>query len=99
MADGGRQSVGVYGATGLTGRFVVAELLRRGLTPVAIARDAAKIAASDLADRDVPTRTASVDDPSSLARAFVGVAAVINCAGPFIDTAPAVGEAALHPRL
>ena len=30
----------VFGATGHTGRFVIAELLRREMTPIAIARDA-----------------------------------------------------------
>ena len=32
--------VAIIGATGYTGRFVIAELLRRGMTPIAIARDA-----------------------------------------------------------
>ena len=33
----------VYGATGHTGRFIVRELLARGLTPVLSARDAARL--------------------------------------------------------
>ena len=36
--------VAVVGATGHTGRFVVAELLRREMTPIAIARDPACVA-------------------------------------------------------
>jgi NAD(P)-dependent dehydrogenase (short-subunit alcohol dehydrogenase family) len=96
MARRGRHSVAVYGATGHTGRFVVAELLRRGLVPIAVARDAAKLAVSDFGARGVATRAASVDDPASLDHALTDVAAVINCAGPFLDTATAVGEAALR---
>jgi hypothetical protein len=88
--------VAVFGATGHTGRFVVTELLGRGFAPVAIARDSAKLAATGFADRGVATRTASIDDPASLDRAFLGVAAVINCAGPFLDTADAVAAAALR---
>lgn len=39
---------------------------------------------------------ASVDDPGSLDRAIAGAAAVVNCAGPFADTAVPVVEAALR---
>jgi len=35
--------VAIYGAYGHTGRFVVAELLRRGFVPVACGRDAARL--------------------------------------------------------
>ncbi|MEV6524359.1 saccharopine dehydrogenase NADP-binding domain-containing protein [Longispora sp. NPDC051575] len=40
------QAITVYGAYGHTGRFVVAELRRRGWTPVLAGRDAAKLAAA-----------------------------------------------------
>jgi short subunit dehydrogenase-like uncharacterized protein len=40
--------------------------------------------------------SASCDDPDALDRALEGADAVINCAGPFLDTAPAVVEAALR---
>lgn len=92
------KKVAVFGAAGHTGRFVVRELLRRGLTPVAIARDAERLAASGL-DRSVEMRTASVDDPASLQLALAGTAAVINCAGPFLDTAEPVLQAALQARI
>ena len=78
-------SVLVYGAYGHTGRFVVAELRKRGITPVLSGRDAAKLPGG---------RPASVDDPAALDRAFDGVAAVLNCAGPFAATALPVAEAA-----
>jgi short subunit dehydrogenase-like uncharacterized protein len=90
MTGRGERSVAVYGATGHTGRFVIAELLRRGLEPVAVARDGAKLAGSDLGARGVATRAASIDDAGALDHAFADVAAVINCAGPFLDTAAAV---------
>lgn len=41
-------------------------------------------------------RRASCDDPDALDEALRGTDAVINCAGPFLDTAPAVIEAALR---
>jgi short subunit dehydrogenase-like uncharacterized protein len=83
-------SIAVYGATGHTGQFVIQELRRRGLAVVAVARDIARIAAP------VPARAAAIDDPAALARAFAGCAVVINCAGPFLDTAVPVVEAALR---
>ncbi len=89
------QSVAVFGATGHTGRFVIDELLRRGLVPVAVARDEATLAAQ-FAQRGIACWRASVGDPASLEAAFDGVAAVINCAGPFLDTAEALGAAALR---
>jgi NAD(P)-dependent dehydrogenase (short-subunit alcohol dehydrogenase family) len=89
--------VAVFGATGHTGRFVVAELLRRGMAPIAIARDPAALAA--IPQFEVMRRQASVDDPTSLAGALRGAQAVINCAGPFADTAAAVAGAAVCARI
>jgi hypothetical protein len=37
-----------------------------------------------------------LDDPASLDKAFAGCAVVINCAGPFLDTAAPVAHAALR---
>jgi NAD(P)-dependent dehydrogenase (short-subunit alcohol dehydrogenase family) len=91
--------IAVLGAAGHTGRFVVAELLRRGFTAVAIGRDATKLAQAGLQKNGVEIRTASVDDPASLDHALAGSAAVINCAGPFMDTAEAVVAAALRARI
>ena len=85
----------VFGAAGHTGRFVVAELQRRGITPIAVARDGAKLGGLDLAQPGA-NRVASIDDSASLDRAFADVAAVINCAGPFLDTADAIAAAALR---
>lgn len=88
------KQVAVFGAYGHTARFVVAELLGRGWTPVLSGRDAAKLAAA--APPGVERRPASVDDPASLDRAIAGAAAVVNCAGPFGDTAPPLIEAAVR---
>lgn len=86
--------VAVFGATGHTGRFVVEELLRRRITPIAVARNTSKLA--EFADRGIAVRQASVESPDSLDHAFKGADAVINCAGPFLDTADAVVSAAIR---
>ena len=89
--------VTVYGAYGHTGRFVVAQLQDRGFVPVLSGRDAGKLkmSATTFAS-ELDIRPASVGDPASLDRALAGAAAVINCAGPFAETAAPVIEAALR---
>ena len=86
--------IAVYGATGHTGQFVVHEMLRRGLPVVAVGRSAARL------DETIPPaasrRIADLEDPASLEKAFAGCAVVINCAGPFLDTAAPVARAALR---
>jgi short subunit dehydrogenase-like uncharacterized protein len=82
--------IAVYGASGHTGRFVVAELRRRGWPVIVVGRRAAGMPA------DVPARTAAIDDPLALDRALRDCALVINCAGPFLDTAAPVVDAALR---
>ena len=42
-SDKSDRTVAVFGAAGHTGRFVVSELRRRGLTPILSGRDAAKL--------------------------------------------------------
>ncbi|WP_432537940.1 saccharopine dehydrogenase NADP-binding domain-containing protein [Kineococcus arenarius] len=85
----------VYGAYGHTGRFVVAELLRRGLVPILSGRDATAL--EDLRHRfpGQRVRVAATDDGAALRSAAHGVAAVVNCAGPFLDTALPVAAAAV----
>lgn len=88
--------VAVLGANGHTGRFVVAELLRRGFKPIAIGRNAERLAAAGFPERGIECRQAAVEDDDALDRALAGTAAIINCAGPFMDTADAVIRAALR---
>lgn len=83
-------TIAVYGATGHTARFVAREIAARGIACVPIGRRGADWETS------LPCRTAPCDDPDALDRALAGAGAVINCAGPFLDTAPAVVEAALR---
>jgi hypothetical protein len=92
--------IAVYGAAGHTGRFVVAELLRRGQTPVAVGRDETKLSAA-LAGHggQVEMRLAGLDSERSLDLALRGADVVINCAGPFLDTAVPLIEAALRGGL
>lgn len=89
-------SVLVYGAYGHTGRFVVTELLSLGLTPVLSGRDPAKLAAMAGRFPGLNVRPAAVDDSRSLQNAVRGTGLVVNCAGPFLDTAVPVATAAVR---
>lgn len=84
-------AIAVVGASGHTGRFVVSEIKRRGATPIAIGRDTAKL--------PIGARAARVEDAASLDAALRDASAVINCAGPFFDTALPVIDAALRARI
>jgi Saccharopine dehydrogenase NADP binding domain len=91
--------IAVFGAYGHTARFVIAELQKRGWTPVISGRDPAKLHAVAALHAGCESHLASIEDTGSLDRAIEGVAAVINCAGPFAETAPAVIDAAVRARI
>jgi short subunit dehydrogenase-like uncharacterized protein len=80
----------VYGASGYTGRLIVAEARARGLDVVAAGRSRDR-----LASLGVPVRVAAVDDPKALATALAGARVVVNAAGPFHLTAKPVLAACL----
>jgi uncharacterized protein YbjT (DUF2867 family) len=65
--------IAVVGATGMTGRRVIAALRARGMAIVATGRDAAKLAA--LGD-DIEWRIGDFDRPETLPKALAGVDAV-----------------------
>src|SRR5215831_20787778 len=86
----------VFGAYGHTGRFVVSELHKRGWRAILSGRNRAKLEALHRIYAEFGVRDASVQEPAALDRALAGASAVINCAGPFADTAIPVVEAALR---
>lgn len=90
------QRIVVFGASGHTGRFVVSELARRGMMALLAGRDLEKLRAVQKTHPAFEIHIASIDDPASLDQALVGASLVINCAGPFLDTAAPVIEAALR---
>ncbi|MFD6135999.1 saccharopine dehydrogenase family protein [Isoptericola sp. NPDC060257] len=89
------QAVMVYGAGGHTGGFVVDELVRRGLTPVLAGRGAERLAGVASRHPRLEVRVVGVDDAARSRAALDGVAVVVNCAGPFLDTAVPLASAAV----
>jgi len=90
------ERVMVYGATGHTGRFVVDELLRRGLTPTLAGRSAERLTAVAPGHATLDHRVIGLHDPDLVRKAVTGVGVVINCAGPFLDTALPLAQAAVE---
>jgi len=86
--------IAVYGANGHTGQFVVREAQRRGLLVVAVGRSVQRL--QEMPAETMARHVAQLDDPAGLEQAFSGCAVVINCAGPFLDTAEPVARAALR---
>ena len=87
--------IAVYGGTGYTGRLVGAELARRGADFVLAGRNAAKL---EIVAEDVGgarTAPAPLEDPAALRELLEPCAAVISCAGPFVEHGEPVVRAAV----
>jgi short subunit dehydrogenase-like uncharacterized protein len=82
----------VYGAYGYTGRLIVEAAVERGLDPVAAGRDVTKTRGV-AAGRGLQARTFPVEDAAAH---LGGVDAVLNCAGPFAETADAMADACIE---
>jgi len=90
-------TIAVYGAYGHTGKFILAELQRQGYNNIILSgRDYEKL--SDLKKQypDSLIKAADISDAKSLDKAFSGAKIIINGAGPFLDTALPIIEAALR---
>jgi len=84
----------VYGATGYSGRLVVAGAIAAGLHPILGGRDEARLA--PLAEAlQLPYRVARLDEPGRLASALQEVRVVLHAAGPFSSTARPMLDACL----
>ena len=90
-----RSNLLIYGVTGALGGLVSALAADAGLPHLAAGRDLERVEAH--ADRLlVPGRTFSLSDPAKVDRGLAGVAVLLNAAGPFAETAPALVEACLR---
>jgi short subunit dehydrogenase-like uncharacterized protein len=85
----------VYGATGLVGRRVCADLDRGGVALVIAGRRADAIDALGAKLPSADKAIASLREPEALVRAFSGAKVVVNCAGPLGEIGEPVVVAAL----
>lgn len=84
----------IYGANGYTGELIAREAVARGLTPVLAGRDEAAVGrlAGELG---LEHRAFPLSDPGAVRAGLADVAAVLHCAGPFVDTSRPMVEACL----
>ncbi len=91
--------IAVYGATGYTGKLIVAELRRRGVEDVILSGRRAdalrEVAEANGYSADV-VRAAAFDDARALRAALDGSGAVIAAAGPFSTVGGGVVTAAIE---
>lgn len=87
----------IYGANGYTGEIAARRAVRRGLTPVLAGRRSESVEplARELGLESV---CFSLADHAAAVRGLTGVAAVLNCAGPFSATAQPMLEACLEAK-
>lgn len=83
----------LYGATGYSGRLVLAECLARELRPVLGGRS--EEVAVLAREHRLECRVVGLDDQAALRRALTGVSAVLHCAGPFSRTSRPMADACL----
>jgi len=90
-------AVGVYGASGYTGRLICAELVRRKVPFLVAGRNRDKLLAL-VASLGVSAEieVAALDDPAGLERIASRVKVVLDCAGPFGRWGRVVQDAALQ---
>jgi short subunit dehydrogenase-like uncharacterized protein len=92
---GSPASITVFGATGVVGRRLCAELGRQGATITAVGRHREALDELAQATPIAEIRIATAGDRDALARAFAGSRVVVNVAGPLRDTFAPVLRAAL----
>ncbi|MBL9037750.1 MAG: saccharopine dehydrogenase NADP-binding domain-containing protein [Archangium sp.] len=89
-----RVAVVVYGATGFTGRLILAELRRQGLSFAVAGRPSAAL--NELgAQYHVPVLAAALTDPGRVAVALSRGVVTLACAGPYAETGLPLLHAAL----
>lgn len=82
----------IYGANGYTGELIAREAVARGLRPTLAGRNGQALnrLGSELG---LPVRVFRLDDPAEVAQHLRPYAAVLHCAGPFIQTSRPMVEA------
>ena len=89
----------LYGANGYTGELIAREAVRRGQKPILAGRNPAAISAL-ARELECPSRSFPLDNHQIVVNALQGLALVLHCAGPFVETsAPMVAaclEAGVH---
>ena len=89
-------NIAIYGAYGHTGQFIVSQLCEQGYKPILCGRDKEKLLRFSQKYQQLKTKLADINQPDTLDDAFSEAKIIINCAGPFLDTAEPIIQSALR---
>ena len=87
----------IYGATGYSGQLIVKQAVKAGMRPVLAGRSEDKVKAL-AAQHGLEFRVFSIDMLAQSDALIVGMDLVLNCAGPFSQTAEVMMQACLKQR-
>lgn len=97
MSRGFKQGWMLYGASGFTGRLILAEALRRGHRPLLAGRDREALESIGR-DNGLDHVAVSLEDTPRLQAVLAQVGGVLNAAGPFGPSARSLIDACLWAR-
>jgi len=87
----------IYGATGYTGRLIVAEAHKRGLTPIIAGRNDNKLNAM-AQEFNLDYRCFDLSSRVVIAKELEHIDIVLHCAGPFSATSKPMMSACIHSK-
>ena len=85
----------IYGAYGYTGQLIAKQAIAEGFRPILAGRDPGRTEAL-AQELGCPFRAFSLDQPEFSATNLADVALVLNCAGPFMETAQPMIQACVR---
>ena len=91
-----KNNIAVYGAYGHTGKFIVSQLLHHGFNPILCGRNKERLSSYSQQYPNLETKVADINQPNSLDSAFSGSDTIVNCTGPYLDTAEPIIQSALR---
>tara|TARA_B100001123_G_C15239799_1_gene998652 strand:+ start:268 stop:1317 length:1050 start_codon:yes stop_codon:yes gene_type:complete len=86
----------IYGANGYTGRLVVDEAIKRGLTPILAGRSESVKAFAE--EKGLKAKVFDLSSINKITEYLSGVSVMANCAGPFSQTAKPMMEACIKSK-
>jgi short subunit dehydrogenase-like uncharacterized protein len=91
-----QNNIVIYGAYGHTAKFIISQLYEQGYRPILCGRNAEKLSGLSRQYPDLKIRVADINQPTLLDDAFDETKIIINCAGPFLDSAEPIIQSALR---
>ena len=91
-------TIAIYGAYGHTGKFIVAALHKQGYNLVLSGRDEEKLILLNKEYPQYKIKAADITDAKALDEGFSGAKIIINCAGPYLDTAEPIIQSAIRTQ-